>query len=494
MLSVITGNLEIDKAFKIALGDIFTNIAPYRTTLHSRAHDSQVDIIGPDDEVLNAGLSYPTPWTRDAAINTWNGVGLFMPELTKNTLLSVLEKRNGKTVLKDMYDSQYWDAIIWATGAWQQFLYTFDHDFLSVAFEVIDTALEFFENTEFDEKRNLFRGPASTSDGISGYPDFYANVICSEMHGEAFILDWLDANPQHRAKKGRGMPMFALSTNCLYYNAYVRAQNMADALNTNAKPDWPEKAEKLKKAINDNFWSDRLGRYLYIVDDFGNCDRQECLGHAYAMEFGIADQQQAQSIFENQATVPAGLPVIWPVFDRHKDGTGNSFGRHCGCAWPSFEAIFTTTAYRKGNSDFLLKQLGSLSASACRDMHFAEIYHPVSGEIYGGVQRFKGDELYVWESCPRQTWSATGYIRLILRGLAGIELSRDGINFAPLLTEDVPNLEITGLRYNGNKLSVKIKGPGDKIKSMNINGQETEQLILPEKFTGPAVVEIELTK
>ena len=60
-----------------------------------------------------AGLDYPTPWTRDAAINTLFAAAEMMPDIAKNTLLSVLETRDGEPCIS----GQYWDRIIWALGA-----------------------------------------------------------------------------------------------------------------------------------------------------------------------------------------------------------------------------------------------------------------------------------------------------------------------------------------------------------------------------------------
>jgi len=62
--SLHTGDFELDRAFRIALGDITGNVLPYRSGL--------LETPAP---CLAAGLSYPDPWTRDAAINSWNGTG-----------------------------------------------------------------------------------------------------------------------------------------------------------------------------------------------------------------------------------------------------------------------------------------------------------------------------------------------------------------------------------------------------------------------------------
>ena len=93
-----TNDEDLNSAFRIALGDIYGNIYPFRDGLLEK-----------EAPVLLAGLGYDTPWTRDASINTWNCGGLLYPEIGKNTLLSVLEKSDGKVKI----GGQYWDCIIW---------------------------------------------------------------------------------------------------------------------------------------------------------------------------------------------------------------------------------------------------------------------------------------------------------------------------------------------------------------------------------------------
>src|SRR4029450_475655 len=108
-LHIATNIPSVNRAFRIALGDLYGNITPF--------HDGLLEQAKP---AVLAGLDYDTPWTRDAAINTWNGMGLLCPDVTRNTLLSVLERADGKVRI----GGQYWDAIIWVTGAWAQYTYT----------------------------------------------------------------------------------------------------------------------------------------------------------------------------------------------------------------------------------------------------------------------------------------------------------------------------------------------------------------------------------
>jgi hypothetical protein len=95
------------EAFRIALGDLLGNVALFKDGLLDRPVP-----------VILAGLHYDTPWTRDAAINAWNGASLLMPEVARNTLLSVLIRDDGKVRI----GGQYWDCIVWVTGAWNHYL------------------------------------------------------------------------------------------------------------------------------------------------------------------------------------------------------------------------------------------------------------------------------------------------------------------------------------------------------------------------------------
>jgi len=147
-------------AYTIALNDCMLNVKLFKGGLLST-----------EKEVIIAGVDYTTPWTRDGSINVWNAFGLLDPTVSKNTLLSLL-KTSGSNYL---IDGQYWDAVIWAIGAYQYVLISGDTAFLSVAQNAIETTLAKFEKEEYDSQDGLFRGGAVYADGIAAYPDQYAN-------------------------------------------------------------------------------------------------------------------------------------------------------------------------------------------------------------------------------------------------------------------------------------------------------------------------------
>ena len=151
---------KISKAFYIAMGDIFSNLRPYKGKLQKEEITS-----------IFAGLDYSRPWTRDASINIWNGLGLILPETSKNTLISVLETNSkGDTII----GGQYWDRIIWGIGAWNYYLFTGDKDFIEIAYRIIKKTIKIQEE-EFDNDLNLFRGAAVYGDGVSAYDKKYAD-------------------------------------------------------------------------------------------------------------------------------------------------------------------------------------------------------------------------------------------------------------------------------------------------------------------------------
>ena len=465
-----TGDRDIDRAFRIAIGDLVGNIVPYKSGLLDRPR-----------AVFVAGLDYDRPWTRDAAINTWNGAGMLLSGVTHNTLLSTLERTEDTTRIA----GQYWDAIIWTIGAWWQYLYTGDKEFLALALEATRNSLALLESTEFDASINLFRGPAVYGDGIAAYPDVYVTGRSSS------ILDWPQFNPQDTSKPGYGIPMHALSTNCVYYYAYVLAERMASELGVPPDPTWSAKAEALKEAINRHFWQPHKGCYRYLVDPFGGCDHQEGLGHCFVLLFGIADAEQAEAIFRNQHVTPSGIPCVWPTFARYESADGMSFGRHSGTVWPHIQGFWAHAAASYGKADLFEHELKKLARHACRDSQFAEIYHPISGEIYGGMQE-SDQGIREWKSCSRQTWSATGFVRMIFMGLVGMTFEPDSIYFKPLLTERFKHVRLSHLPYRGMFLDIQIEGPGTQIAEFRINEQPVHPPILPATGAGEQRITIRM--
>jgi glycogen debranching enzyme len=465
-----TSNPAINRAYRIAMGDLIGNIRSFRDGLLEKP-----------EPVLLAGLDYDTPWTRDAAINVWNGLGLVWPDVSRNTLLAVLERRGNQPTI----GGQYWDAVIWAVGAWSYYLHTGDRGFLGLALEAVKSSLDQFERDEFDERWGLFRGPAVYGDGVSAYPDRYS------PGGTSSILDWVKSNPEKKARRGFGIPMMALSTNCVYARAYRIAGMMSRELGVESNPIYERRASQLFESIQKHFWNSELGTFNYMIDSEGACDFQEGLGHALAILFDLATDEQAGSILSKQPLTPAGIPCVWPTFPRYAALGG--FGRHSGTVWPFISGFWGEAALKHGRADLFEHEFFTLTAHINHDAQCAEIYHPETGEIYGGLQEAgSGPGGMQWTSCACQSWTASAYLRILLTGLFGLRFSAKGITFQPHLPPPSGRAQIGALHYRTCKLTVTVEGAGGRVIECHRNGAQS-QPFLPAGLHGEQHIHLRMS-
>ena len=469
-LTFHTKNNTVNSAFRIAIGDLYTNIQDYKIPVE--------DTIGP---VIMAGLEYDSPWTRDATINSWNIGSFIVPEVAKNTLMSRVSLINDSLIIMDK--DNYWDAIIWCTGAWNHYLCTGDKDFLKKAYEVTRNTIQFYEKTEFNEKYNLFRGLA-WSDGVSAYEGKYA-----QTGGSSAAIDWVKSNPEKKAKRGFGIPMMATSTNCLYYHSYIVADKMEKELKLESS-GYVEKAKRIKSAINKYLWNEETGLYKFYFDDDEESNLETAYGDALAIIFGIADDKQAELIFKNQYVTPAGVPCGWPPLIRyHPDSM--TFGRHNALVWPQIQGFWVEAAAKCRKEEALWHDFYRLAKHANRDRQFAEIYHPVTGEMYGGIQDYQG-KIISWHATERQTWAATAYIRMIIFGLVGINMDESSISFSPFLPQNLNGLKLSNLKYRGMNLNIEIIGSGYNVKKIVIDGEVKQSASLCNGLKDNHIVQIYL--
>lgn len=99
--------------------------------------------------MVRAGGNYETPWTRDAAINTWQAMRFLDPKAARTTLFAVCTaNEQGEPVIQP--DVQTWDQIVWTIGAWSYYLATGDEEFLSIARGVVGRALTAHRKNRFN--------------------------------------------------------------------------------------------------------------------------------------------------------------------------------------------------------------------------------------------------------------------------------------------------------------------------------------------------------
>lgn len=432
----------------------------------------------PPGHFIRAGGAYATPWTRDAAINSWNAASVLTPAVARNTLFAVCERQpNGRLIIQR--DNQWWDKVIWAQGAWSHFLVTGDRDFLGHAHEAVIESLAEMRRTHFNERYGLFEGPSVLCDGIAGYPEPPYDPKVSS----SFILD-------HPG----GDKLMCLSTNCVAFRAYRCAAWMAGQLNRPASEveSFNETAGRLRASIQRHLWISDKSTFGYFIHGTGPLagkldESQEGMGLAYAILFDVADAAQVRSILRTVHLQPKGIACVWPHFARFSDARP---GRHNVLVWPMASGMWAHAAAKAGAIERFASEMNNTAAMAnASGGIFYEIYHSVTGVPDGGWQVGKR-----WDSCIHQTWSATGYLRMIFLGLFGLNFEPDGIRISPTLPAGWGTVRLSGLRYRQAVLNLQLEGDGQRIASVLVDDKPAAAAVVSSQLTGEHQITIRLER
>ncbi|MEU6849617.1 hypothetical protein ABZ901_06745 [Actinacidiphila alni] len=474
-------NPDSQALYGTAYASALTNLLTTNTIGWDPAVYNKSGLMDPDVGIVRAGGGYPQPWTRDASVNSWNATSLLAPALARNTLLSAVDK-NADGQLQVQQDDQQWDQVIWVTAAWNQYLVTGDRTFLRDAYETAGNTLKVREHATtagYNATYGLFDGASFFNDGIAGYPAPPADATESVSTGS---MPW----------PGVSTGMF-LSTNEVYYAAYVNAANMADKLGRPASEvrALDAKAAALKKAINKHFWNPRTGLYNYMLLADGTTGAyQEGTGLAFAVLFGIANPAQTRSILSHAQEMTWGMPDTYPNWARYSD---EQPGRHNAIVWPVVQGLWAKALARQGAQQQFASETARLAQLADSNSGFWEIYNGHTGVVDGGYQRLGDDVKFHWGSQPDQTWSATAYLDMIDSGLFGLGFTPQGVTFAPSLPTGWGDVTLSGLHYRDATLTVALHGAGGAIRSFTVDGKRVPGHSLPADLRGSHVVDITLT-
>ena len=411
-----------------------------------------------------AGENWAQVWTRDTSYSVDMACALLHPDVSKKTLLGLRED------VKDIGECWYqdkcghfagWpnltDAIVGATGAWSLYLVTGDRELLRPIYARTINSLKRAERDAFFQDVGLFGGCSTFMESNSGYPKPYA------MKG-----------PMIAKTK-------ALSTNLLYYRGYLVAARLAQLLGEDAAP-WQAKADALKAALNQRLWLPKKGYYAYYLDADGQLEeRMEGCGEAFAILYGVADKDKAQSILKQTPTAPCGFPCLWPQFPewltiKNKKHTAEYY--HNGMIWPFVEGYWAWAASRQKDVEIFGRELDALVKLSQNATTFMEFYFPENGEPGGS---------------PRQLWSGSGFLSMIYHGLFGMDFVEKGIAFAPVVPAQFSKLTLANVKYRGCTLAIEVTGHGTKLADFQLDGQSAAPF-LDASLTGAHTIKMRMTE
>lgn len=449
------------------------------------ADPSTYDLCGevsyPPGTFVRAGGGYPEPqrWTRDAAVNAWNAASLLSPVVGANTLYAVIDRQaDGSLIVQQ--DNQWWDQIVWTVAAWHHYLVTGDQPFLANAQQISVDTLAARKAANFNSSLGLFEGPSFMNDGIAGYP----SPPWEPGIDSSFVLDYPNADK-----------IMCLSTNCLYYGAYLAIAAMADELGQ-PSASYRAAAASLRAAINAHLWRADVGNYGYFVHGpdqlAGQLDpSEEGAGLAFAVLLGVADADQVRALLANAHWEPHGVVNSWPSFPLFSQSQP---GRHNVIVWPMVHAMFGHAAAAGGRADLFARAVtdlvGLVSAS---DTSCYEVYNSQTGAVDGGWQTDGSGQLSHWTSEPDQAWSATGYLRMIHHGLFGLQFDPTGLTVAPTLPAGWGSVTLSGVPYRAATLDITLTGAGTRIAAATVDGRPGRP-VLPATSTGHHTIRVTLAE
>ena len=98
----------------------------------------------------------------------------------------------------------------------------------------------------------------------------------------------------------------------------------------------------------------------------------------------------------------------------------------------------------------------SLASKAVANGQFHEVYHPETGEVYGGLQGSGNNNIRLAHSVEHQTWSATGFLSLIYFHILGAKIEEGTVTFAPKLPTGVNKATVGGFKVGNTTFDITI--------------------------------------
>lgn len=423
----------VDALFNLSLEEALKNIEP--------------------DSTLRTGAKWGGVWTRDVSYSTLLAFAYHEPEIAKNSLLKKV-KRN--RIIQDTGSGGAWpvssDRTTWALGAWEIYKVTGDLNWLKTACTVIKNTLDDDYKTLRDEKTGMY-------------------------HGESSFLDWRE---QTYPKWMSNMDIYVsenLGTNVVHYEAHIILAKMLELLGQ-PNQEYLDRAKEIKDGINKYLWmNDKgyYGQYLYGRAFLNLSPRFEALGESLAVLFDVADSTQATSIFERSPLTTFGTTCIYPQIPGIPPYHNNGI-------WPFVQSYWNLAAAKAGNEQALLHGLAAIYRAGAL---FLTNYENMVAET--------GDYVGTEINSDRMLWSMAGNLAMVHRLFMGINFEVGGIHFSPVIPEVYDGTKtLTNFHYRDAVLDIQVKGFGNKIKSIRMDGKPLEKATFPASLKGKHEIKIEM--
>ena len=332
------------------------------------------------------------------------------------------------------------NKMIWATAAWKVYCVTGDKNWLKYAYNIIVKNLEAIENSGIiNQETGLYRAtcPYFVSNLNQYYPPW------------ATVADIFETSP--------------LVANIIMEHTYRIVEMMCDEFETEYHNS---NAETLKDAINHRLWDEYKGFYSqYIYGGHLNMMSpcSDNLGQALCVLWDIADDDRAERLVNEMHITNYGVPLSYPINNLVKSEFNNA-------VIPMVQAIWNIAAARNGNIAMLRKGIGAQLRPQALIASCNAACSATDGRII--------DSSYA-------RGNAAGNLAIIYNVIAGMNFLPNGIEFLP----KVPicfseNKTITSFKYRNAVFDITIKGTGDELSSISLDGNNLADNFINADISG----------
>ena len=405
------------------------------------------------DSTLRTGAKWAGVWTRDVSYSILLAFAYHEPEVGK---ISLRKKVKRGRIIQDTGSGGAWpvssDRTTWILAAWEIYKVTGEQDWLDEVYPIIKNTLEDDYKTVYDAQTGMYSGESSFLDWREqSYPK------------------WMDNKDIYVSQN--------LGTNVVHYQGHRILSAMAK-LKGEPYQAYDDRAEAIKKGINDYLWMKDKGYYaqfLYGRHHLMVSPRYEALGEALAVIFEVADDAQASSIISKSPLTTYGASCIYPQIP-------NIPPYHNNGIWPFVQSYWNWAAAKTKNEAVLNHGLASVYRASALFLSNYENMVAETGD-------FSGTEI----NSHRMLWSMAGNLAMVHRIFIGMDFQSEGLYFKPIIPETYGGQRsLTNFKYRNTILNISISGHGTKIKSLTIDDEIADKAFIPSDWEGSHDIVIEM--
>jgi glycogen debranching enzyme len=423
----------VDALFNLSLEEALKNIEP--------------------DSTFRTGAKWRGVWTRDISYSIVLAFAYHEPEVAK---ISLRKKVKRGRIIQDTGSGGAWpvssDRVTWILAAWEIYKVTGDTAWFNEIYPIIKNTLEDDAKTVYDPGTGMYSGESS-------------------------FLDWRE---QTYPKWMSNMDIYVsenLGTNVVHYQANRIMAAMAKIKGEDGSK-YEQRAETVKKGINQYLWMPDKGyyaQYLYGRPGLTVSPRFEALGEALSILFDVADKQRADSILSKSPVTEFGVTCIYPQIPGIPPYHNNAI-------WPFVQSYWNLAAAKSGNEAALTQGLSSVYRAAALFLTNYENFVAETGD-------YVGTEI----NSDRMLWSMAGNLSMVHRVFMGMSFETDGLYFHPVIPAVFDgDKTLSNFKYRNAILNITVKGFGNTIRKVTLDGKELDRAFLPNTISGKHDVLIEM--